>query len=359
MNKKIICLLLFLLCVCGFSIFEIKDSEVERESDVNYVLFYSSLFNYNQNKTYIWNGTTLKRSEQKYSFGCYTAYPEDDLLLACKKVGFDSLDDINTTLGQVYIYAKYLDYEVYLLEGERWTKEPYYNIILVYNDGNVCLYNYKHEMEERVDDIYSDKDFLYLFSTKGIADDIKIIKINTKNYTTIDYVIDFDKLNIEKFGVYINSSVIMGNNIFFANRSTGIYSANIIKYNTNTQEYNLYKLDDRQIQCLNVINGDLYIVTKKIRDGNFKDIYVEKYDENFNMLSQEKIQLDIYLNGEYSVDSRDTHRICNGKVYGIIDSNENRHVNYIYTYDIQKRRITFWKELKNNLSLIDIMIQEK
>ena len=359
MNKKIVCFLLILLCICGFFIFKMKSSDIEQESDVNYVLFYSSLFDYSQNKTYIWDGTTLKRSEQKYNFGCYTAYPEENLLIACKKIGFNSLDDVNTGLGQVYIYAKYNDYEVYLLEGERWAGNPCYNIIFVYNDGNVQLCSYKHEIDERVDDIYSDKNFLYLFSGKGITDDIKIIKINTKDYTTTDYVIDFDKLNIEKFGVYINSSTIINGNIFFANRSTGIYSANVIKYNTNTQEYELYKLGDRQVQCLNVMNGDLYIVTKKIRDGNFKEIYIEKYDENFNMLSQERIEIDNYINEDYSVDSRDTHRMCNGKVYGVISSIDNRNVNYIYTYDINERKITFWKELKDNLVLVDIMIQEK
>lgn len=293
-------------------------------------------------QAYLVKNNRIYAENDTYTMGCFQNYSDKRILELSEKLGYSDINVLHNSLGQVYIYRNYEEYELYVFEGERLANKKQFNIVF-HKENDIKLIEIPHNENERIDSVYKDNQMLYLFYKNAFNNNISLYKIDTNTYEYTS-----DELKIEEIDVQIDFDNIIekNNNIYL------IYTGNaFIEYDLKKDDYSVRNIDGMK-KVIFLLNGN-------------ENIYLIGYDDDGRacfyeyVLSNGEIKkMEVELPEEikdYNISSLRHFYFYENKIYGML-SGQNRKKYALLVYDVKKSKIIRAAKIEtdnNGFGLVD------
>lgn len=293
-------------------------------------------------QSYLISQNEVVEENDTYTMGCFQNYPDSSFFALSKRLGYNDTQQAISKLGQVYMYRKYEEYELYIMEGERLAQKDVFNIIF-FKKNDVKVLEIPHKPGERIDSIYKNDDNLYLFYNSLTVNTICIYEINVSTYNYKNY-----ELCIENENATIN----FDNMVIFNDKVYMIYNKNnIMSYDVDNKSYFIQSFDVmKDIFYIFINEENLYI----IGNDTTQKITLLEYNLNEKKCEKANINIEDYLDN-YELSSLRHCYLYENEIYGMLSGNSRLRY-ALFIYDVKERKLLYVSKIdtnNNGYSMVD------
>lgn len=292
-------------------------------------------------QSFIISSDDITKEEETYTVGCYQNYSDSLITELSKKLGYDTSAELISDLGQVYMYRKYEEFSLYVLEGERLANKMSFNVIIE-NDTNAEVIKISHLPGERIDSIYKDNSYIYLFYKSAITNNICFYTLNANTY----------EYQLKEISVNENLNISFDNMILENNKLYVIYEQNnIFIYNIETQKYYIENFNELEnISYIFYSDKTLYVIGL----DKYTNINMIKYNCENKEYETVNMGFEKYVKN-YNISPLRHFYFYNNMIYGML-SGSSRTEYAMFIYNITNEKIIYLSKIysnNNGYSMVD------